>query len=189
VAGSAGSNPRAVHWTTNGTATQLGAFPEGNGDGRGLGINEAGQVVGWIRGDGYSPRPFLWHPTTGLRELATNRSDGGDARAINELGHVVGELDGDGAFLWRDGQLTIIGPSSSAAYAINDLDHVVGDFYADSRRAFIYRDGVLTDLNTLVPPGTARLTDARGINNAGQIVVNGIDPATGHRRAYLLNPS
>src|SRR5262249_5026952 len=44
-----------------------------------------------------------------------------------------------------------------------------GDFAR--RHAFLYADGVLTDLNSVIPPGSGlTLFSASAINNAGQIV-------------------
>jgi hypothetical protein len=45
----------------------------------------------------------------------------------------------------------------------------------------------MTDLNSLIPPGVT-LSDARAINDQGQIAANGQDTTTGQIRAYLLTP-
>lgn len=52
-----------------------------------------------------------------------------------------------------------------------------------TEHAFLYSNGVMVDLNTLIDPNLQiTLAEARGINDLGQIVVNG----NGH--AYLLTP-
>jgi len=72
------------------------------------------------------------------------------------------------------------GIASSAGYGINDLTQIVG---ATDTRAFIYSDGIMTDLNSdLVNSLGVTLTEARGINDSGQIVANG------GGMAFLLTP-
>jgi hypothetical protein len=48
----------------------------------------------------------------------------------------------------------------------------------------------MTDLNTLIPPGsTVRLLVANDINNEGQIVGQAFDPNTGNAPAFLATPN
>ena len=55
-------------------------------------------------------------------------------------------------------------------------------------RAFIWENGVMTDLNGLKPASyTARLEQAKDINEAGEITGRSIDSA-GVRRAFLATP-
>jgi probable HAF family extracellular repeat protein len=55
---------------------------------------------------------------------------------------------------------------------------------------FIYSNGTLQNLNTLIPAGSGyQIQNATGINNNGQIVANAVDTATGQTHALLLNPS
>ena len=54
--------------------------------------------------------------------------------------------------------------------------------------AYIYADGVVTNLNSLIPAGSGlHLTCGTAINNAGQIVGMAFD-AQGRHHAYLLTP-
>ncbi len=56
-----------------------------------------------------------------------------------------------------------------------------------SDHAFVYRGGKMQDLNNLIPKDAGWvLTDARGINDRGQIVGNG--EHNGQERAFLLTP-
>jgi probable HAF family extracellular repeat protein len=62
---------------------------------------------------------------------------------------------------------------------INDHGVIVGG-------PFIYSNGTLQNLNNLIPPGSGfTLDDATGINDNGQIVVNGYN-AQGQEHAFLL---
>lgn len=195
VAGTQGLGPRAVRWSPTGEALALGAL--GGQEGSALGINDQGQVVGWARASSYLPRPFLWDPAVGMRDLGTFQSNGygtGTAHAVNEAGHVVGDTAGPElsgfarAFLWRDGRLTAIGPQVSFAYAVNNLDHAVGQaLVGSSYRAFLYQGGRSTNLNSHAPRGVM-LTSARGINDAGWIIANGTNPQ-GRQRAFVLIPT
>ena len=53
--------------------------------------------------------------------------------------------------------------------------------------AFVYRNGRMLDLNNLIPPGSGwALTQANGINDAGEIVGYGM--IAGQQHAFLLTP-
>ena len=55
--------------------------------------------------------------------------------------------------------------------------------------AFVYSDGTMTDLKTLIGPSIDwTLMDAEAPNNLGQIVGQGTDPS-GHYEAYLMTPT
>jgi hypothetical protein len=57
--------------------------------------------------------------------------------------------------------------------------------------AFIYRDGVMTNLNELIGDATKRyqLQSATGINDKGQIAAIAFDRETASFRAVLLTPA
>jgi probable HAF family extracellular repeat protein len=125
--------------------------------------------------------------------------------AINQRGDVAGFAgtpgDPDGnvlhAFIWtkRDG-IRALGELPGHVYSeasdINERRQVVGvscdaDF-ADCR-AFIWDNGVMTDLNTLKAPGyPARLDNAKSINDRGEITGRATDSVTGKRTAFLAVP-
>src|SRR5262249_23693630 len=85
--------------------------------------------------------------------------------------------------------LGTLGGDDSEAWGINDLGQVVGDAQLDrGYSAFIYADGKMTDLNSLIPPDTGlHLLRATAINNQGRIVGLAND-AQGHYHAFLLVP-
>jgi probable HAF family extracellular repeat protein len=122
---------------------------------------------------------------------------------INQHGDVVGFAGDPGfpegdflhAFIWtRSGGIQPLGALPghvhSEAYGINGARQVVGlscdaDF-ADCR-AFIWENGVMKDLNDLKQPSfTARLEQAKDINEQGEITGRSID-ASG-RKAFLAVP-
>jgi probable HAF family extracellular repeat protein len=98
-------------------------------------------------------------------------------------------------FLWQNGVMTDLGLlpgfAVGTAQAINSAGEVVGTMntrgFPTTQHAFVYRAGVLSDLNTLIygNPGFT-LSDARGIDDAGEIIVNGTVNFVDH--AYLLKP-
>ena len=122
---------------------------------------------------------------------------------INQRGDVVGFAgapnDPDGnflqAFIWTaagamQGLGFLPGDVHSEAYGINEKRQVVGlSCDADGNcRAFIWENGVMRDLNDFKPGDyTARLEQARDINEAGEIAGRSID-STGVRRAFLATP-
>jgi probable HAF family extracellular repeat protein len=84
---------------------------------------------------------------------------------------------------------TLPGDLWSWANNINSKGQAVGtSFPATGSRAFIWQNGVMTDLNTLIPAGSPLyLLEAFGINDRGQIAGFG-QLSNGELRGYLLNP-
>jgi probable HAF family extracellular repeat protein len=174
-------------------------------------INDRGQVIG-ISGicDNAVGRFSARHAVLWEKGMVTNIGNlGGVAwhtpMAINDHGDVVGFSnppgDADGrfiahAFLWtRHGGIadlgTLPGDTTSQALGINTRRQVVGlSCGASGCRAFLWDDGVMTDLNTLVAPGIAgHLVFANDINNAGVITGQTFDPQTGNLLAFKATPS
>jgi probable HAF family extracellular repeat protein len=174
----------------------------------GTAINAQGQVTGAARllADN-SSHAFLYSGTQlidlGVPTNSTYNA-GSYGNAISNTGVVVGQAwnssgNADHAFLAQIGSNIDIGTLASpynygsVATGVNsDLD-VVGYSTTTSGNphGFLYSNGLMTDLNTLVRGPLAKyvtLTDPAGINDAGQIASDGIDSRTGAGHAYLLNP-
>lgn len=131
---------------------------------------------------------------------------GMQVRGINDYSDLVGNFQVNGAShaaVYHEGQITDIGNLASQpgwnshANAINDAGEIVGQSDAlppgtnqGVQRAFLYRQGMMEDLSTLIAPGSqlesyVTLTEAVGINDSGWIAANGTDSRYGSR-AYLL---
>lgn len=134
-----------------------------------------------------------------MQDLGTLGGRWSGALAINESGQVAGWSDitgstGSHAFLYRDGvmqDMGTLGGTRSMAYGINANGQVVGRSYlagSTTWHAFLYSGGAMLDLNDLVAADSGwRLSEARAINDLGQIIGTGTNPA-GQRHAFLLTP-
>jgi len=186
----------------------------GDLDGVAFSLNNNGQVIG-ASGNCATFNPqlqlnlqplhaLLWDTgtVTDLGNLGgTGHGFGNVALNINNKGQVVGnsDLPGDQAFhgfLWsqQTGMKdlgTLSGDPNSAALNLNDEGVVVGvsvdkDF---NPRPFVWQNGTMTDLNTLIPANSPlALLLACGINSRGEITGLAVDKATGEAHGYLLTP-
>ncbi len=80
--------------------------------------------------------------------------------------------------------------SSGVAFGINERDQIVGQSCDASFncRAFIWQNGVMHDLNALVPDSSLSLMLAESINKSGEITGIAYDPSTGGIPAYVAIP-
>jgi probable HAF family extracellular repeat protein len=164
-------------------------------------MNDHGQVVGFsnLPGD-LSEHGFLWD-NGAFQDLGG--SLGGNFQgpfAMNEQGQAVGFafLPGDNighAVLWRHvGSMTDLGgvgsDQCSFATSINARTQVVGTSgdCVSTSRVFLWDDGVMLDLNALIPSGSAlHLELTETINDRGEIAGTGVD-ANGNEHAFLAIP-
>lgn len=152
------------------------------GYGAGVGINEAGHVVGWT-----DSQAFLYDGT--LHILGGLGGYQSVALRINNHEVVVGYAqipDGHYHPFIFDGKMHDLGVEGNG-FAINDHNDMVGQFGVDGR-AFLYTSGgVFYDLNDLIPSNSGWvLEEARGINNSGQIAGTGL--VNNQSRAFRLDP-
>jgi probable HAF family extracellular repeat protein len=183
----------------------------GDSDSAATAINDRGQAVG-ISGicanavGGLSAKHMvLWQNGTATEIPNLGGVAWNTPMAINNRGDVVGfsDVPGDSAtvtkfhaFLWtKEGGTqnlgTLPGDTTSQALGINDKGQVVGFSYGgpNGPRAFLWENGAMTDLNSLVPSGSLHLTIASDINNRGEIAGSASDPNTGKSPAFLAAPS
>jgi len=181
--GSSGATIRAVYWDDPLTVHSLSTKAS-----YANAINGTNAIVG---GDGYS---VLWSAGNAV----TAGGFGGiptEAVSINDIGEVVGRsrvLSPNPydvrykAYLWRTGNsVDIVGnaPGYSLASDINNRSQVVGSYLGYSR-AFIWEEGALVDLNSLLlDAGDWILQSAVGINDSGQII-----GFANNNRTFLLTP-
>lgn len=179
----------------------LGFLPGGDFS-EGFGVNAGGQVTGEARAAGGSYHAFLSDPNGGaLHDLGT--LPGGSSSigtGVNARGQVAGYAylasGGTHAFLSgpNGGALRDLGLLPGGAYSqadsVNDSGQVVG---TSASGAFLYSGGVLTDLNTLIPPASGHqatfvLAEATSISNNGFITGHGAYFDGAFTYAFLLTP-
>jgi probable HAF family extracellular repeat protein len=197
----------AVVWEPDGSVRQLPPAA-GDLDGAATAINDKGQVVGISGicgnavGGASALHMLLWdqRSTTDLGNL------GGQywhtPMDISETGSVTGfsDLVGDSverpnfhAFFWNKKRglqdlNTLPGDSLSEGLGVNDRDQVVGVSYPSSH-AFIWQNGTLTDLNTLVAAkSNLILLAAQDINDNGVITGQAQDKNTGALVGFIAVP-
>ena len=175
-----------------------------------FGINNPGQVVGGSGPCGETtPPPYpaaahaiLWERDGTPIDLGSFGSSPSIASAINSRGDVSGtSTTPDGSphpFLWtrQSGtllQLTLpdgfVAGVNPCCKTINDRREIVGFMFdADfNSYAFLWKDGVTVDLNTLIQqPSPWMLQSVSGINSAGQIAGTGL--INGQVHAFLASP-
>jgi probable HAF family extracellular repeat protein len=203
---------RAVIWQPDGTMQELPPLP-GDSTSAATAINDLGQVVGISGscdvaiGRFSARRAVLWDngvPTDlgSLGGVAWNT-----ATAINNHGVVVGFSNlppsssfSPGArhyqaFIWTKATGmqslgTRTGDVRSVANDVNDSNQVIGTSRSASglTRAFLWQNGVMTDLNTVTAAGSPFLLAGDNINDRGEVGGYAYDPNTGDLPAYVAFP-
>jgi len=147
-------------------------------------INNDGTVVGYrsITEDVNPYNAFVWSTEEGFTDLGVMEGPYSSASDVSDAGAVVGwtgsASPGDGGFLWKNGDVVILGPIpggiSSTARAVNAREQVVGSGAFEvgkgralSAEAFIWERGMWTMMGQV--PGYDYST-GHDINNVGQAV-------------------
>jgi probable HAF family extracellular repeat protein len=177
-------------------------------------INDSGQMAGDLKTASGDYHAFLWQNgmITDLGTLPGGSTS--DPGGLNNRGQVVGQSTINvknlgplqtHAFLWQNGAMIDLGTLvtgkpphtaqlTSVAMGINDSRQVVGESTISATdppgptHAFLWQNGVMTDLNGQVPGNLGwNLYQAVGINNSGMIMANGNQGGIG--RGFLLTPT
>jgi probable HAF family extracellular repeat protein len=192
IVGSDGAVGRAV-LITDGTVIRLSDFYSSANA-----INAAGHIAGSVSAAADGKRHLFLYVDGAMQDLGT--MGGGDCypTGINASNAIVGwedRLGGSRAFLYANSRFTDLGSLGSAASranGINDAGQIVGTAgpVYGPWRAFLYLNGTMHDLNDLIEPLPLPLSEARKINNRGQIIANACPPpgTSGACHAYLLTP-
>ncbi len=184
-----------IYGPAKGQIQELPPLPRDQ-DGAATAINDKGQVVG-ISGSCdvaigalTAKHAVLWEDGKATKIGTLGGAGWNTPTAINNRGQIVGfsDLPGDvsggkltfnfHAFLWtKEGGIqdlhTLSGDTLSEALDINDQGQIVGVSCTAnfaSCRVFLWQDGVMKDLNNLIPPDSPlHLISAGGINDRGEI--------------------
>jgi probable HAF family extracellular repeat protein len=203
TAAAAGGFSNAFLYTAAGGLTDLGTL--GGPASSAQAINDAGEVVGISDTSAglYSWHAFLYSDG-GMIDLGTLGGSTSYAIGINNSGQIVGEAELAGntsfhAFLYSGGKmidLGTLGGPVSYGNGINNAGQIVGSSTTLANPggtpgdpdgdAFLYSDGTMVDLNSLLPAGSGwDLQSANAIDDSGQIV--GLGEINGQYHAYLLD--
>lgn len=159
IFGGFGTGPHAVLWD-HGSPINLGNLGAPESANVAADINGRGQVVGGAGAPDGSVHPFMWTKATGMRDLGLMSADPADA--------------------------------SNTPFAINDRGQMVGsscDITLATCRGYIWQNGVMTDLNDLIPADAPLyLISPFGINSDGEITGLAIVKSTGEAHAFLAVP-
>lgn len=176
------ANPRQAYvWDATNGITLISGTQEA------LDINNNGEAVG--------NQQFRWDPTNGLSLIGQTGNSWGIVSGINNNGTAVGHLGTTHGFMQTsDGTITALGAlagfDKSYAWAINDAEQIVGSLGVGSSQtdaAFIYENGVMTNLNDLLNAGSGwNLKTADEINNNGWIA--GTGTFNGQSAGYVVVP-
>ena len=171
------------------------------------GISNNGKITGSVYGDyayTYDSKTGAVNFLPSLRDPSPtdpNQGFGSVGNSINDSGQVTGyNITSVGTehavFYGSDGTLTDLTPGladnvSSFGQSINASGQVVGEIVPGAPftnpNAFLYSNGVLTDLNTLIAPNSGfDLLYANSISDNGYIT--GFGFSDGHTQGYLLTP-
>jgi probable HAF family extracellular repeat protein len=185
--------PQHAFLSSGGKATDLGTL--GGSSSAAMAINNAGQVVGTASAADGTSHAFLYSNGKMTDLGAVSGSSTTVATAINASGLIVGygtnaQNNQGSAFLYSNGTMTnlgsLTGASLTQALGVNSAGIIIG---TSGGNAFVYQNGVMTNLNSLIPTSSDfHLNTAYYVNDAGQIIVTGVD-ARGVVNEYLLTPS
>lgn len=196
---------QAFIWDRDNTSPVI-SVPQISGTGAGFSagyyINNNGQMTGYYQSNLGFEQPWRGFVYQTSNNLATDVGTLGDDNSyveawdINDHGHVVGYSDTNLFFdtrafiLTEDGMQslgTLPGGNFSSALGINNNDWVVGTSTNESGqpRAFLWRDGVMEDLNDFIDPNSGWILErAQGVSDTGWII--GLGQLNGEFRGFAI---
>ncbi|BCL35706.1 hypothetical protein [Nostoc sp. MS1] len=209
-------------YSENGVIKELATL--GGDGGTARAINNRGQIVGYVDSDSVLDGNFvntavIWQKDAKgvyqLKDLGTFGAEQATLREINDQGDIIGSTsNGSGAstastpFMLRGDEFTALGSlggNTGSVNALNEFKQVVGasQIASGTNHAYIWNQGVMTDLNNLITTpltyngATVTINNAVSINNFGEIVATGTytykDEFTGQTltgtRSYVLTAS
>jgi len=160
-------------------------------------INDSGVIVGEAAFDRNVTRAFVYHDGM-MSDLGTLGGASASARGINNAGQIFGYSEyrtndlACHAFIVDNGvmiDLGTLGGTVSYPIAMNSQGQVIGDTEDDLGFAvpFLYRDGQMVNINSLLPPDSHwELDAALYLNDAGQIA--GYGTHNGEFAWFILTP-
>jgi probable HAF family extracellular repeat protein len=151
------SGPHAVLWESDGRVLDLGTLP-GALNYAATAINNRGDVIGNALYEDQTVRPFLWTKKDGMQDLGLAEGD------FVTVAPCCGTINNHG---------DVVAFSCPGPFGLC--------------RAMLWKNHEWTDLNTLVPAGSAYLVSVASINDAGQIVAGDMSGTATH--AVVLSPA
>jgi probable HAF family extracellular repeat protein len=176
-----GAIVHAFFWSPSTGAIDLGVS-NGNSTSFALGMNGAGEIVGYQFGTTSGFTPFRWTQATGIESLHDFGLPNGFAKAVNDNGEIAGYAaiaeKQTHAVKWSpDGTIqdlgTLSGTMSSNAFFINQSGHVAGysrpTDCCGKQRTFFWTPAGIVDIGLLPNHQNGRSIPI-GFNNRDQIV-------------------
>ncbi|MCP4580673.1 MAG: DUF3466 family protein [candidate division Zixibacteria bacterium] len=191
----------------NGAMSVLG--PLGGEDSHASAINDMMEIVGFAQI--YDPEDYINHACLWVQDAIIDLGvlpgeTKSAASDINDIGQVCGSsshqqitypfLTVTVPCLWDDGEIIELelppGYARGVTTGLNNNGQVIGwmktSLSGGNSRAFIWEDSVLTNLNSLIPPGSGWVIEtASEITDDGKIVGTGEAP-NGETHGYMLIP-
>ena len=193
----ANSDIHAFIWA-DGVYKDLGTVAKGNYT-FARAINKSGVIIGAGNvTDNGSNHALVWRKGVASDLGLLPGGTFSQATAINEHNVIVGWANDKAAeveaIVWRDGKLVSLGDlgeNPAAAWGLNNKGEIVGHSFITGKKygpahAFLWRDGLMMDLNYLVErqPGWL-LQNAYDINDRGDIV--GVGSLHGTKHFFVLH--